>query len=85
MMNNTSSNANENRCEYCGTDKTYIAVTKNGTPYPCTVFILLFYGLYSSRLEVENVSKRVGDSAIVASHLAVFETWWIRSQHGSNL
>ena len=25
------------------------------------------------------------NSAIVASHLAVFETWWIRSQHGSNL
>jgi hypothetical protein len=32
--NNPSSNPNEKKCEYCGTDRTYIAVTKNGTPYP---------------------------------------------------
>lgn len=28
------SNPSEKKCEYCGTDTTYIAVTKNGTPYP---------------------------------------------------
>lgn len=34
MSHNISSNPNERRCEYCGSDTTYIAVTKNGTPYP---------------------------------------------------
>jgi hypothetical protein len=36
MTNNTSdtSSTNEKRCEYCGSDKTYLAVTKAGTPYP---------------------------------------------------
>jgi NUMOD3 motif len=33
-MNDSSNNSDEKKCEYCGTDKTYIAVTKNGTPYP---------------------------------------------------
>jgi hypothetical protein len=34
MTSNPSDNVNEKKCEYCGTDRTYIAVTKNGTPYP---------------------------------------------------
>jgi DNA mismatch endonuclease, patch repair protein len=34
MMNNPSSNTDEKKCEYCGANKTYIAVTKKGTPYP---------------------------------------------------
>jgi DNA mismatch endonuclease, patch repair protein len=34
MLNNPSSNPNKKECEYCGTDRTYIAVTKRGTPYP---------------------------------------------------
>ena len=34
MLNNPSSNTDEKKCEYCGSDKTYLAVTKNGTPYP---------------------------------------------------
>lgn len=34
MLKKPSSNPNEKRCEYCGTNTTYIAVTKNGTPYP---------------------------------------------------
>jgi DNA mismatch endonuclease (patch repair protein) len=33
MSNNLSGTTNEKRCEYCG-GKTYIAVTKEGTPYP---------------------------------------------------
>jgi hypothetical protein len=34
MSNNPLENANGKKCEYCGSDKTYMAVTKNGTPYP---------------------------------------------------
>jgi len=34
MMNNPTSNTDEKKCEYCGANKTYIAVTKRGTPYP---------------------------------------------------
>ena len=34
MANNLSGITNEKRCEYCGSDMTYLAVTKNGTPYP---------------------------------------------------
>jgi G:T-mismatch repair DNA endonuclease (very short patch repair protein) len=34
MMNNPSSNTDERKCEYCGANKTYSAVTKRGTPYP---------------------------------------------------
>lgn len=34
MINNLSSNTDEKKCDYCGADKTYIAVTKKGTPYP---------------------------------------------------
>lgn len=34
MSNNPSSNTDEKKCEYCGADKTYIDVTKKGTPYP---------------------------------------------------
>ena len=34
MMNNLSSNTDEKKCEYCGANKTYITVTKKGTPYP---------------------------------------------------
>jgi DNA mismatch endonuclease, patch repair protein len=34
MTSNPSDKVNEKKCEYCGTDRTYIAVTKNGTPYP---------------------------------------------------
>jgi hypothetical protein len=34
MMNNPSSNSIEKKCDYCGSDKTYTAVTKGGTPYP---------------------------------------------------
>jgi G:T-mismatch repair DNA endonuclease (very short patch repair protein) len=34
-MSHTISNyTHERRCKYCGSDKTYIAFTKNGTPYP---------------------------------------------------
>jgi hypothetical protein len=33
-MNNPSSDTDEKKCEYCGADKTYIAVTKRGTSYP---------------------------------------------------
>lgn len=32
-MDNLPDNTNEKRCDYCGSDKTYIAVTKNGKPY----------------------------------------------------
>jgi hypothetical protein len=32
MSSNLSGNANEMKCEYCGLDKTYMAVTKIGTP-----------------------------------------------------
>jgi DNA mismatch endonuclease (patch repair protein) len=34
MSNNSLDNTNGKKCEYCGSDKTYMAVTKNGTPYP---------------------------------------------------
>lgn len=34
MSNSLSGNTNKRRCEYCGNDKTYMAVTKGGTPYP---------------------------------------------------
>jgi hypothetical protein len=34
MSNNLTGNNNEKSCEYCGTDKTYMAVTKSRTPYP---------------------------------------------------
>jgi DNA mismatch endonuclease, patch repair protein len=33
MINNPPSNSDERKCHYCGADKTYIAVTKIGTPY----------------------------------------------------
>jgi hypothetical protein len=33
-MNNPSSEINEKICEYCGSKRTYMAVTKNGTSYP---------------------------------------------------
>ncbi|MPZ08172.1 MAG: DUF559 domain-containing protein [Nitrososphaeraceae archaeon] len=34
MSNSLSGNTSERKCERCGTDKTYMAVTKGGTPYP---------------------------------------------------
>jgi hypothetical protein len=34
MMNNPLKNTSEKRCEYCRSNRTYIAVTKNGTRYP---------------------------------------------------
>jgi DNA mismatch endonuclease, patch repair protein len=34
MSNNLVADSNKRRCEYCGSDKTYIAVTKSGTRYP---------------------------------------------------
>jgi hypothetical protein len=34
MSNSLSGNTSERRCEYCGNDRTYMAVTKGGTPYP---------------------------------------------------
>jgi hypothetical protein len=34
MSNNSLNNSNEKKCEYCGSYKTYMAVPKNGTPYP---------------------------------------------------
>jgi hypothetical protein len=34
MSNSLSGNTGERKCESCGTDKTYMAVTKGGTPYP---------------------------------------------------
>ena len=34
MSNSLSDNTSERKCERCGTDKTYMAVTKGGTPYP---------------------------------------------------
>jgi len=34
MSNSLSDNTSERKCESCGTDKTYMAVTKGGTPYP---------------------------------------------------
>jgi hypothetical protein len=33
-MNNLSTNTDEKKCEYCGTNKTYITVTKNRAPHP---------------------------------------------------
>ena len=33
MTSNPLDDTNERKCEYCGSDRTYIAVTKNGTPY----------------------------------------------------
>jgi hypothetical protein len=33
-LNNSSNNPNEKICEYCGSNKTYNAFTKAGTPYP---------------------------------------------------
>ena len=34
MSNSLSGNTSERRCEYCGNDRTYMAVTKGGTSYP---------------------------------------------------
>jgi len=34
MSNNLVKDSNEKRCELCGADRTYIDVTRNGTPYP---------------------------------------------------
>lgn len=34
MTSNPLDNTTETKCEYCSSDRTYIAVTKNGTPYP---------------------------------------------------
>jgi hypothetical protein len=34
MSNNLLVDSNKKRCEYCGSDKTYTAVTKGGTRYP---------------------------------------------------
>lgn len=34
MTINPLEDTNERKCEYCGSDRTYIAVTKNGTLYP---------------------------------------------------
>ena len=34
MSNSLSGNTNERRCEYCGNDRTYMAITQGGTPYP---------------------------------------------------
>lgn len=33
-MNNLSTNTDEKKCEYCGTNKTYITVTKKRAPHP---------------------------------------------------
>jgi len=33
MSNNPTDNNNEKKREYCGSDKTFMDVTKNGTPY----------------------------------------------------
>jgi hypothetical protein len=34
MSNKLVDDTKERKCEYCGSDRTYMAVTKNGTPYP---------------------------------------------------
>ena len=40
MSNSLSDNTSERKCEHCGTTKTYIAVTKGGTPYRNGITIL---------------------------------------------